>query len=28
LTRLLFNANDDPLLKYLNEDNQRIEPEW
>ena len=28
LTRLLFNPNDDPLLKYLNEDNQRIEPEW
>ena len=28
LTRLIFNANDDPLLKYLNEDNQRIEPEW
>lgn len=28
LTRLIFNANDDPLLKYLNEDNQKIEPEW
>ena len=28
LTRLIFNVNDDPLLKYLNEDNQRIEPEW
>lgn len=28
LTRLIFNSNDDPLLKYLNEDNQKIEPEW
>jgi len=28
LTRLIFNPNDDPLLKYLNDDNQRIEPEW
>ena len=28
LTRLIFNVNDDPLLKYLSEDNQRIEPEW
>ena len=28
LTRLIFNVNDDPLLKYLFEDNQKIEPEW
>jgi DNA gyrase/topoisomerase IV, subunit A len=24
----LFNANDDPLLHYLRDDNLRIEPEW
>ncbi len=28
LTRLIFNAYDDPLLEYLQEDNQRIEPRW
>jgi DNA topoisomerase-2 len=28
LTRLLFHPHDDPLLNFLNEDNQRIEPEW
>jgi len=28
LTRLLFNVNDDPLLNYLRDDNQKIEPEW
>lgn len=28
LYRLIFNANDEPLLNYLNEDNQRIEPYW
>ena len=26
--RLIFNANDEPLLNFLNEDNQRIEPYW
>jgi len=24
----LFNANDDTVLKYMSDDNQRIEPEW
>ncbi len=28
LARLIFNQNDDPLLRYLSEDNQKIEPEW
>ncbi|XP_060705039.1 DNA topoisomerase 2-alpha [Hemiscyllium ocellatum] len=28
LTRLLFPATDDNLLKYLDDDNQRVEPEW
>jgi DNA topoisomerase-2 len=28
LSRLLFNVNDDPLLKFLFDDNLRIEPEW
>lgn len=28
LTRLIFHPSDDPLLKYLKDDNQRIEPEW
>ncbi|KJE90404.1 DNA topoisomerase II [Capsaspora owczarzaki ATCC 30864] len=28
LTRLIFPANDDSLLNYLDEDGQRIEPEW
>jgi len=28
LTKLIFNPNDGPLLKYLQDDNQRIEPEW
>ena len=28
LARIIFNPSDDPLLKYLNDDNQRIEPEW
>ncbi|KAK2190491.1 hypothetical protein NP493_78g03001 [Ridgeia piscesae] len=28
LARLLFNANDDTVLKYMSDDNQRIEPEW
>lgn len=28
LTRLIFHPHDDPLLKFLDEDNQRIEPEW
>lgn len=25
---MLFPENDDPLLSYLNEDGQKIEPEW
>ena len=28
LTRHLFNEHDDRLLNYLNEEGQRIEPEW
>jgi DNA topoisomerase II len=28
LTRLLFNAKDDPLFDYLNDDGQRVEPEF
>jgi DNA topoisomerase-2 len=28
LTRLIFHPHDDPLLNFLEEDNQRIEPEW
>ena len=28
LATMIFNKNDGPLLKYLNEDNQKIEPEW
>lgn len=28
LTRLLFPAVDDNLLKYNYDDNQRVEPEW
>uniref|UniRef100_A0A1B6ECC9 DNA topoisomerase 2 n=1 Tax=Clastoptera arizonana TaxID=38151 RepID=A0A1B6ECC9_9HEMI len=28
LTRLIFHPHDDPLLKYLRDDNQKIEPEW
>lgn len=28
LARAIFHPNDDPLLKYLTEDNQKIEPEW
>ncbi|KAG5443900.1 DNA topoisomerase 2-alpha, variant 2 [Clonorchis sinensis] len=28
LTRLIFHPADDPLLNYLRDDNQRIEPEW
>lgn len=28
LARLIFHPQDDPLLNFLNEDNQRIEPEW
>ena len=28
LTRHLFNAFDDRLLNYLNEEGQQIEPEW
>ena len=28
LTRIIFHPHDDPLLNYLTDDNQRIEPEW
>lgn len=28
LTRLIFHPHDDPLLNFLDDDNQRIEPEW
>jgi DNA topoisomerase-2 len=28
LARHLFNEADDQLLNYLNEDGQKIEPEW
>lgn len=28
LARLIFNENDSPLLKYLNDDNLSIEPEF
>lgn len=28
LARHVFNPNDDPLLNYLTDDNQKIEPEW
>ena len=26
--QFIFNPNDEPLLKHLTDDNQRIEPEW
>jgi len=28
LARYIFHPHDDPLLTYLDDDNQRIEPEW
>lgn len=28
VTRTLFHQGDDPVMRYLREDNQRIEPEW
>ena len=28
LTRLLFHVHDDPVLNNLNDDGQKIEPEW
>ena len=28
LTRHIFSEADDPLLNYLNEEGQSIEPEW
>lgn len=28
LTRHVFNASDDPLLKCMTDDNLKIEPEW
>ncbi|CUT98959.1 DNA topoisomerase 2 alpha [Echinococcus multilocularis] len=28
LTRKIFHENDDPILNYLFEDNQKIEPAW
>jgi DNA topoisomerase-2 len=28
ITRTIFHPADDPLLDYLREDNDQIEPEW
>lgn len=28
MTRLLFHVHDDAVLKYLNDDGTKIEPEW
>jgi DNA topoisomerase-2 len=28
LARAIFSANDDAVLNYLNEDGQKIEPQW
>ena len=28
LARLIFNPKDDPILKYLQDDNQWVEPQW
>ncbi|KAB7496963.1 DNA topoisomerase 2-alpha [Armadillidium nasatum] len=28
LTRFIFHVNDEPVLKFLKDDNQSIEPEW
>lgn len=28
LARFIFDEKDDPILKYLFDDNQKIEPEW
>ncbi len=28
IARTLFPVHDDPLLTYLNDDGQAIEPEW
>ena len=28
LSRLLFNPNDEPLLKFKDDDGKRIEPTW
>lgn len=28
ITRLMFHADDEPLLNYLEDDGQSIEPEW
>jgi DNA topoisomerase II len=28
ITRTIFHPGDDPLLEYLKEDNDQIEPEW
>jgi DNA topoisomerase II len=28
ITRTVFPENDDALLTYLDDDGQRIEPEW
>lgn len=28
VTRKIFHENDDPILKYLFDDNQKIEPNW
>ena len=26
--RMIFNPHDDAILKYMLDDNQKIEPEW
>ena len=28
MARTLFHEHDDPLLAYLKEEGQRIEPQW
>lgn len=28
ITRKIFHKDDDPILKYLNDDGLSIEPEW
>lgn len=28
INRAVFHPNDDPLLNYLQDDNDKIEPEW
>ena len=28
MARIIFNELDDPVLNYVMEDNQRVEPDW